>query len=252
MVSVTKRITQVKQPLGGYLPYKSMEEKALKSNIELVDIEKENISPAIVGTVVDYLTRFMSTKNVEDAFKISLEGSKLAGQETYGKQLAKNIIGLDRESIQNACKLVGFDSVYRVGIKFYKPVAEANLDTISNIKEMVNRSLKLFIIYGPTKVNGFTFKGGYTNSIDAGDGDFLTQDTLWDFKVSKYPPKKEHTLQLLIYYFMGKNSIHDYFTPIKKIGIFNPRLNKVYTYDIKKLDISSKFKIKKEVIGYPY
>ncbi len=250
MVSVTQRITKIKQPLGGYLPHKSMEIKDLISNIELVDMENENISPALVGTAVDYLTRFMVTGNIEDAFKISLYGSKLAGQEAYGKQLAKNIIGLDSDSIQNACKLVGFDSVYRIGPQFYKPVSEANLDTLSNIKEMVNRSLKFFTNYGPTTVNGFTFEGGYTDTISTGDGDFLTKDTLWDFKVSKYPPKKEHTLQLIIYYFMGKSSIHDYFQPIKNIGIFNPRLNKVYIYDMKNLDISYKVKIKKEVIGY--
>ena len=30
----------------------------------------------------------------------------------------------------------------------------------------------------------FTFEG-YTSIIDSGDGDFLTEDTLWDFKVFK-------------------------------------------------------------------
>ena len=49
----------------------------------------------------------------------------------------------------------------------------------------------------------FTFEGGYTNIVSSGDGDYLTEDTLWDFKVSKEEPKSKYTLQLLMYYIMG-------------------------------------------------
>ena len=41
--------------------------------------------------------------------------------------------------------------------------------------------------------------GGYTYTVESGDGDFLTADTLWDFKVSKSKPTNKHTLQLLMY-----------------------------------------------------
>ena len=41
--------------------------------------------------------------------------------------------------------------------------------------------------------------GGYTDKITSGDGDFLTVDTLWDFKVLKANIKSQHTLQLLVY-----------------------------------------------------
>ena len=59
------------------------------------------------------------------------------------------------------------------------------------------------------------FEGGYTNTVSAGDGDFTTADTLWDFKVSKMPVKKENTLQLLMYWRMGLHSIHPEFLKIK-------------------------------------
>lgn len=80
--------------------------------------------------------------------------------------------------------------------------------------------------------DGFTFEGGYTDIITTGDGDFLTENTLWDFKVTKTNPTNKHTLQLLVYYLMGKQSKHDYFDNIDSIGIFNPRLNNAYTLDI--------------------
>lgn len=49
-------------------------------------------------------------------------------------------------------------------------------------------------------LKGFTFKGGYSPIVTAGDGDYLTKDTLWDFKVSKKELNSKHTLQLLMYY----------------------------------------------------
>lgn len=41
--------------------------------------------------------------------------------------------------------------------------------------------------------------GGYTYTFESGDGDFLTADTLLDFKVSKSKPTNKHNLQLLMY-----------------------------------------------------
>ena len=41
-----------------------------------------------------------------------------------------------------------------------------------------------------------------TSIIGAGDADFITYDTLWDFKVSKGNLTKDNTLQLIIYYLL--------------------------------------------------
>ena len=81
--------------------------------------------------------------------------------------------------------------------------------------------------------DGFTFEGGYTDIVSSGDGDYLTEDTLWDFKVSKEEPKSKYTLQLLMYYIMGCHSIHPEFQKIEKLGIFNPRKTKfIYSQGI--------------------
>ena len=115
---------------------------------------------------------------------------------------------------------------------------------------MVNRSLEFLKEYGPVTLDGFDFKGGYTFEIANGDGDYLTEDTLWDFKVSKYSPTKEHTLQLLIYYIMGQHSIHKEFESIKRLGVFNPRLNSVYYIDISEIEKTIIDEVSKEIIGY--
>ncbi len=259
MYSVTKRISMIKQPRGGYLNKKDFTSIQLNDGITL-NID-ENINAGLVGLAVDYMTRFMTSANKEEAFSISLQGAKYLDLFTANKKLLatknaikllKNIKGLDSESITNVCKLAGYDVCYRAGIIGYRPVEEINpdSDTIENIITMINRSLLFWEEYGPVSKDGFTFEGGYTDIISAGDGDYLTQDTLWDFKVSKNEPKSQHTLQLLVYYIMGMHSIHEEFKTIKKLGIYNPRMNKVYIIDIDTIPQQVINEVSTEIIGY--
>ena len=262
MYSVTKRISMVKQPYGGYLNKKQFDITTIDD--EKILNETENIHASLIGLAVDYLTRFMMGTTVEKAFKISLQGAMCldlflnSATDKKGlalknaKKLLKGIKGLDDESVSNACKLVGYDVCFRAGIIGYKPVEEINpdSDTTENIVIMVNRSLTFWKEYGPIIKDGFTFEGGYTDIVSAGDGDYLTKDTLWDFKVSKNEPKSEYTLQLLMYYIMGCHSIYPEFEKIKKLGIFNPRKNKVYITNICSIDPEIIEKVSQEVIGY--
>ena len=70
MSSVTQRIKEIKQPRGGYVNPKEF------SVVHLDDIKElniyENIHPSIIGTVVDYMTRFMLNGRADHAFKISI------------------------------------------------------------------------------------------------------------------------------------------------------------------------------------
>lgn len=255
MVSVTQRIKEIKQPYGGYLPVKNFNHTQLSNEKELNT--KESIHASLIGIVVDYLTRFMIGDSVEEAFKISLIGaSHLNNKELKkAKVLLNNIQDLDDVSIKNACKLVGYDSVFRSGRHTYKPVETFVVDeaTIENIYIMVKRSLKFIETYGPVELSGFTIgPDSRTKLITSGDGDFLTKNTLWDFKVTKNRPTKNHTLQLLIYYLMGNRSSHikEYFTDLKYIGIFNPRLQSVYEFAISDISPDIIEIVKREVIGY--
>lgn len=250
MYSVTQRIASIKQPYGGYIRPKDF--TVTVRNDKILLNAHENIRANLVGLAVDYLTRFMSGTPAVDAFSISLFGSMAVGDRKNAERLVSQIKGLDDQSIINACKVVGYDVCYRAGIAGYKPVCEITPDThtIQNIRTMVKRSLSFWNDYGPVVVDGFTFEGGYTHIISAGDGDYLTEDTLWDFKVSKETPKSKHTLQLLIYYIMGCHSVHKEFQRIRKLGIFNPRLNAVYLLDIASIGDEIIQKVSTEVIGY--
>lgn len=259
MYSVTKRIGMIKQPRGGYINKKNLTVIQFDDGITLN--EGENIHASLVGLAVDYMTRFMMGAEREEAFSISLKGAMTLDLFTGDKKqssmknavkLLGNIEGLDKKSITNACKLAGYDVCFRAGIMGYRPVEEINpdADTIENIMIMINRSLSFWKEYGPITKDGFTFEGGYTDTISTGDGDYLTKDTLWDFKVSKDEPKPKYTLQLLVYYIMGMHSIHKEFKSIKNLGIYNPRMNKVYTIDIGTISKLVIDEVSKEVIGY--
>lgn len=275
MASVTQRIKEIKQPYGGYVKPRLFETTELGATDPLN--EKENIHASIIGLAVDYMTRFCMGKSAEDAFRISLLGAEYAYQlvplaKESSSNYIKSIKGLDDQSIISACNLVQYDIFYRntaaAMATGYRCITPDNA-TIQNIRIMVQRSLHFFDIYGKITCDGFDFTpenenltdlmdfifggkqyGGYTTAVHSGDGDFLTEDTLWDFKVSKGKPTSKHTLQLLMYWIMGQHSGKKIFEDITKIGIYNPRLDTVYRLDISQIPEDTIRTVERDVIGY--
>lgn len=250
-LSVTQRVKGVKQPWGGYLKRVDFEETLIGSGMETLH-GNENVHATLIGLAVDYLSRFMLGSPVEEAFKTSFLGAKLKKTRT-ANNLKKKIQGLDDQSIISALKLVGFDVVYRNGGFGYQPVEQIrpNEQTVGNVRVMVERTLNFFEIYGPVTLDGFTFEGAYTKVIASGDGDFLTKDTLWDLKVLRGYIKKDHTLQLLVYWRMGLRTEQPEFKTIKYLGIFNPRQNLVLRYPIEEIPDETIKIVDEEVISYP-
>lgn len=249
--SVTRRIKQIKQPRGGYINPRTLDVVSLGEGLDALNPE-ENVSPGLIGSAVDYMTRFMLGESVDIAFEIPMLGAQFIGEGTKAWDLMDGIEGLDDRSITNAVKLAGFDVCLRAGVMHYRPVEGINPDesTIQNVRTMVERALRFFDTCGPMVLNGFTFKGGYTDTVSSGDGDFTTADTLWDFKVSKARPKKEHTLQLLMYWRMGLRSIHPEFQNIKYLGVYNPRLNEMYRISVDDIPGDVIAEVDRDVIGY--
>ena len=265
MSSATGRISEIKQPRGGYIKPSQFEEITFDDGIELGE---ENLHGSIIGMVIDYLTRYSTGASVQDAFKISITGYQkrvmLLGKGIIRKDklkkidietLLKQIKGLDDKSIIAACKACTYDVWFRnpMGAVMAKGADEITPDkaTIENIKTMVNRSLAFWEKYGPVTVDGFTFeKDGYTETVNSGDGDYLTADTMWDFKVSKSKPTNKNTLQLLMYWIMGQHSGKNEFRGIKRLGIFNPRLNTAYLLDMSVVPAEVIKEVETEVICY--
>lgn len=250
LASVTRRIKDVRQPRLGYIPVATLNvvEYFDRHRIEKID----SYYKPIQGMAVDYLTRFMNGSPKHTAFQISLMGAEKVDELDKAKRLLDTIKGLDEKSIRAACQLVGYDVAFRRGPQYFTPVERIIPDkkVIQNIVVLVNRSLAFLKNNGPVVLDGFTFEGGYNDIIDSGDGDYLTADTLWDFKVSESKPEINHTLQVLVYYILGIHSIHKEFQATKKLGIYNPELNTSYTISLSEISDEVFYNVSQDVIGY--
>ena len=249
--SVTRRAKTVQQPHGGYLPLSRFAHHTLEDGFCLK--AAENIPASIMGQTVDYMSRLVAGLEVpEHAFQVSLFGAMMAGCPHRGAELLSQIHGLDDASLSAACKLSSYDAYFRSpNMKAVHPVEPGpNHNTLFNIRLMITRMVRFLSEYGPVIESGFTMEGGYTDIVSSGDGDFLTEDTLWDVKTSKFPPKSSDTLQVLMYYIMGKHSWNDCFQTIQNIGIMNPRLNQIWLLNTNMIPPAVIQNVKKDVIGY--
>ncbi len=170
---------------------------------------------------------------------------------------------IDDTAVMIACQLVSYDVALRAGVGLYDPANSRllpDLTTTTHVLQMVERARSFFETHGPITRDGFVFAdrdkwdtgdlGGYTDLVTSGDGDFLTTDTLWDFKVSASKPTKDHTLQVLMYFLMGKQSGLPEFESLTHIGLFNPRRGEVYRMAVANISAVVIETVRRDVIGY--
>lgn len=263
--SVTRRTTDITQPRGGYLNPNLFTVYNVLTDYKLRPTE--NIHPALLGSVVDYLTRIMLGIAPKDAFALSLMGAAVF-DETYPdsssfktesavKQiqiLIQDVQTLCPKSVVAACKIAGYDVCARASIAGYKPVETINPDnnTIQNIMTLVNRSVAFWSHSKnePVTAAGLDFNNAYTREISSGMCGYLTEHTLWDMRVIRTELNNKHTLRLLINYLMGVQSSHPEFDSIQNLGIYNPRLSKAYFLPIKNIPLETIKEVADKVIGY--
>lgn len=250
MASISKRISQTRQPWGGYLKNEKFSIKKLSSHLKLNF--RENIPSEVTELAVDYLTRYMIGSSASDAFASALNGASIVKERNNANVLLHNIKGLNNKSIISACKLAGYELLQRDGKASSRQISQIapNAKTIWNIKQMVHRGLDFWDAYGPVVSIGFPFEDGYTFTVTSGKGDYQTQDTLWILSTSRRKPNKIHTLKLLMHYIMGQHSSNPDLHSITQLGIYNPRQNKVYLMNVSGIKGSVIDTVTKNVIGY--
>ncbi len=278
MASVTQVSKTIQQPRGGYLPIKLFETIKFDDGMELMP--DEGLQGSIIGAAVEYLTAYMFGEELERCFEVALLGAEISEEFGVfeGTKVAKRYIagvnGLDDDSIIHTCKLAAFDVWARnpmagmLANRYYE--IHPDEPDIENIRTLVKRSVALLDQYGGIVSHGFSFEpagsdakqyelwrnqlngnfGGYTPTVDSGDGDFLTKDTIWDCKVLKSKFTSKHTLQILMYWIMGQHSGQEIFKPIKRIGFYNPRLNIAYLLNVDSISKGTIRTVETQVLCY--
>ncbi|MBQ9000457.1 MAG: DEAD/DEAH box helicase family protein, partial [Eggerthellaceae bacterium] len=258
MASVTHITSRAHQPRGGYINLERFDERTFDDGLPFHG--EYSIVPGTLGTTVDYLSRALLGFSVKKAFEIAIMGARVIGaKETgYANDLANQLQDaidsgeLSDDDIRNAVRLARYDAAYRAGAKSHNPNEGAEVDekTVSDIRTLVRRTVSFFEENGPVVDAGITFEGGYGDVLDSGDADLLTEDTLWDLKTSKDKPSPADTLQLAVYYLLSLRSSKEEFKPIRKLGFYNPRLNKSWTIDVLDLDEDVLDQIQTDILGF--
>ena len=199
----------IEQPRVGYIDPKTLQVVPPEGDRGIDMLEPvENISPALVETVVNRMTIIMRGTPVRKVFAESLDDFRILREDAEAQRLISGISkDLDDSSIINAVKLSGFVVKWgSPGVVLCEPVERINPDeaTIQNVRAMVERSL-LFIKDVEREASG----------------SFL----FLDLKTSESCPTKGNIHELVRRW---RGALRSTLIQWRYLGIYNPRLNEVY------------------------
>lgn len=232
-----------------YLPASLFEDIILNDGVKLDDKEDSKKGSSI-GTTIDYLCRYLHTKDKNIVWQSVLEQGERSikfKNQNQNNHFADNNIemlskvevllelvnNLTYESVQAAFKLTMFMNASKTisQYSFDLNIDEDYLTTeeTNNIIIMTKRVLLLWNKFGTPKEIGYMFKESIDGAAVGGvELDFYTDDTLWDIKTIRGNPKskKNYRTQIINYYLVGLHSEkRDDFKNIKYLAFFNPRTN---------------------------
>lgn len=224
--SVTKRVEQILQPKNGYIPIRLFKVNQLQDNLQTVNYETPEESRLLspyLGSVVDYVSRYLYTGNLYSSFYTTIYGIKSYMCFDGGSYPSLSKLNLEDLIVLYQDFKVKINSIKNIKFNDY---SKNNLDIIRNIFTLVQADNVLWSVEEPygmfQKFNNkyeFVFKGNYeipeyvcknalisiqrtvhfykslknirfmevfTNSelITHSDCDFISHDTIWDLKVS--------------------------------------------------------------------
>ena len=256
-VSIIERIKQVDQPKDGFLPVKAFATKQLKFDKDT--LAKENINPIIVNTAVKYLVRLEAAGEINKFFVYAKIAATDQNENDKVEDLIKHIYpGLTNLTIVSMIKIVPYYLYTELAAAEYNKllpqlsVDNISQDTINDIRIMTKRALNLFVKY-PTLVGiDLDFFKEFTNKINYGTCDYLTDQAVWlvlTAKAETINPKV--TLHVLINYLMGLHAKwHSDFAKVKFLGIYNARTDMVYQLKVSDINPEVIKTVNTKVIGY--
>lgn len=213
-------------------------------NIGSLALEDENISYTSTGTLIDFLTR-MIVLNDNNALGISLRGlAEMANKQQKAGYLYKaamfktltkdtEIDELNDDVFNLGLDICAWEQAIRGG-HYVSPQAYPNETTIIHYKIMLKRAKAYLEKIGNIIRTGYV--SATKNGLISGDGDYLSPDTLIDFKVSKFTTMQPNWVrQLFLYRVLLRDEL---VSPdqIKKLMIYNPRRDEGFLLDLTQIN----------------
>lgn len=216
----------------------------------MIPLAGETITPSNVGTVVDYLTRYVLLAD-EQAFDLAnielkryldrgaispADFMKVIGEEEKIGRLTENIANVDDipdEVFSLTLDVCSWEMAFRSG-HYIKPRRYPDKTTIAHMKIMLKRIENFFNEYGWPIRDAFV--ASTKNQCLVGDGDYLLKNTLVDLKVSNKTKMQPFWIrQLLLYYTLGfYNHLND--EKIDRLMIYNARTDMVFYIGVADID----------------
>ena len=228
--------------------------------------EKENVPPDVMGSAVDYYTRYLLTNDFRKSFKYAIRGvdicvkePKSKGEHDYAEEIWSDAVLVGEKygkSPTRALSLAWFDSYYRCGIP-RKPydvededrenlnyMSRSCADFVKTLGDVVDVGTELKNDKAMTTISVMSCG---IEPVDipcegiVGDIDILTTKALIDIKTTKGAQKsdvlkREAKMQMALYYLLGLRSedeqIRQAFERLEKLAFFNPRYGVGYVIDI--------------------
>ena len=290
MLTVTERIKTMTKKSGTYietigeLPVVSLREfegspksftlEELDYEMDLHASDYETVSPSVIGPAVEGLFKMAMGQGAGVAFRASYFGAILL--DNIGKLGEKHdefIVGHYTSQVRDLMDQLGatlgkgkpyeakhgidlctYDVVYRTGNPaYYRPYSRLTLETEENVYRMVDYAKEVFkeLHEGDTIKEVAFDEESFGRYIAKGDGDFMTDQTLWDMKVWTKSFDKKVYIQLLCYYLLGMNgrTTRSHYENLEYIGVINPRLQESHRLRIADIPQADLDLVREKVIG---
>lgn len=210
----------------------------------ILSTKDEVYAPSIMGTLVDLATRCFVLK-AQNYDKIAKRGAAVVdyllgnnigsnilfcGQNIVAFNSQRDITNIDDADFMPIAEMAWLETQYRYPRRDETPEDLPEIDhlTAEHIKIMLLRAKNFFNHYGKPTVADYDVKN--KDGSVWGDGDFLSNSYLVDFKTyASNVLLAKNNRQLMMYYVLGvQEKKYPEFASIDKLVYYNPRTDEVY------------------------
>ena len=227
MATISSIIPEIHQPKNGLLPINIFDRNKLNDPNTLNKVPQK--MEKIIYNTVNCLVRYFLKRDAVSAFEPCYLGASFIREEHKAQMIAKKVTGLDDTSIIACVHLASYEECLRSVSEYrYIDDREISAEIIKNIKVLFNRIMSFMSRYGSKIIYNHSLEGGYSDVIDTGVVPFVTSESLLMLSFNEVEPTPEETLEMLIYFVMGRHSIYPTLKEIKYVSFFNPITNTFY------------------------